>query len=256
MSQCYRRVALVSNGSRGVGAATVRRLAADGWDVSFCHRGDDWSALHVEKVASELGARVLAMRADPTDAAEVSWWARRTEEELGPVDAVVSCAGISGDQPLALLEDADWRTVIDAGLDGAFQLCRANLFTMMRRRCGAIVVVSSVCGVYAPASLGGYPSAGAGIADFTRALASLTARYGIRVNALAPVMADVDLTAIVPEPTQAAVTETIALRRFGSAADVADRVTFLLSDRACAITGTVLELPDGMVPADRAQLSA
>ena len=248
MSQGYGRVALVSAGSRGIGAATVRRLAADGWDISFCHDDDELCALEVEKAASELGARVLAVRADVTDGDEVTSWAHQVEEEFGPVAAVVSCAGITRDQPLALLCDADWRAVVDTSLDGVFHLCRATLFSMMRRRCGRIVLISSVFGVYAHAPWGGYPAARPGIVGFTKALATMTRQFGICANAIAPAVTVADTTAIVPESTRNTLTETIILRRFGRAAEVADRVAFLLSDEACDLTGRVLEVPAGLLP--------
>ena len=148
MSPSEGRVVLVSGGSRGIGAATVLRLAEDGWDVSFCHDHDEQAALSVEKAVSELGVRVLAVQADLTAGAAVRSWAQRAEEELGPVQAVVSCAGIARDRPLALIEDTDWRAVIDTGLDGVFHLCRAILPAMMDRGSGRIVAVSSVSGVY------------------------------------------------------------------------------------------------------------
>ena len=246
MSRGYSRVALVSAGSRGIGAATVRRLAADGWDISFCHDDDEMSALEVEKSASELGARVLALQVDVTVDFEVTSWVRRVEEELGPVDAVVSCAGITRDQPLAPLEDADWRVVSDTSLEGVFHLCGATLSSMMKRRSGRIVMVSSVFGVYAHATWGSYPAPRAGIVGFTRALARLTSQFGIYANVIAPGVTVMDTTAIVPEATRAAVTETIILRRFGSAAEVADRVAFLLSDEADHLTGRVFEVRAGL----------
>jgi len=244
----YGRVVLVSGGSRGISAATVRRLAADGWDISFCHHHDAQCAVDVERAASELGARVLAVQADTTRAAEVISWVRRAEEDLGPVQAVVSCAGITRDQPLTLLEDADWRAVIDTNLDGVFHLCRAVLPAMMERQAGRIVTVSSVSAVYGDADLSlerGAGAARAGIVGFTRALASQTGRYGIRANAITPGAntSRTDMTAIWPERTTARLTEAIALRRFASAAEAADRVAFLLSDAAADITGTVVEVP-------------
>jgi 3-oxoacyl-[acyl-carrier protein] reductase len=240
------QVAMVSAGSRGIGAATVLRLAAAGWDVSFCHYEDEQRALEVEKAASELGARVLALHADVTDGDEVTAWARQVEEEFGPVGAVVSCAGITRDQPLTRLDDADWHPVIDTGLDGVFHLCRATLFPMIRRRSGRIVMVSSVFGVYAHAPWGGYPAPRAGIVGLTRALAAMTSRFGIRANAVAPAVTVKDTTAIVPESTRNTLTETIVLRRFGRAAEVADRVAFLLSDEARDLSGRVLEVPSGL----------
>jgi 3-oxoacyl-[acyl-carrier protein] reductase len=245
LSQGFGRVALVSGGSRGIGAATVLRLAADGWDISFCHHRDEQAAVETEKAASELGARVLAVEADLTAAAEVTAWARRAEEDLGPVQAVVSCAGITRDRPLALLTDADWRAVTDTGLDGVFHLCRAVLPAMMGRQSGRIVAVSSVSAVYGHTTA---DAARAGIAGFTRALASQTRRYGIRANAVTPSahVGRTDTTSIWPEGTTAPLTEAIALRRFASAAEAADRVAFLLSEAAADITGTVVEVPGGI----------
>jgi 3-oxoacyl-[acyl-carrier protein] reductase len=248
LSPGYGRTALVSGGSRGIGAATVRRLAADGWDISFCHHHDERSAVEAEKAASELGARVLVVQADLTRVAEVASWVRRAEEDLGPVQAVVSCAGITRDRPLAQLEDADWRTVIDSNLEDVFHLCRAVLPAMMERQCGRIVTVSSVSGVYHDAHEDGSGPARAGIVGFVRALASQTRRYGIRANAVTPAAHSgrADTTTIWPEATAAPLTEAIALRRFASAAEAADRVAFLLSDAAADTTGTVVEVPSGI----------
>ncbi|HEX2821834.1 MAG TPA: SDR family oxidoreductase [Streptosporangiaceae bacterium] len=256
MAQDGRRVALISSGSRGIGAATVRRLAADGWDVSFCYRDDEQGAREVEKSVSELGARVLSVEVDVTDAAQVTAWFRRAQDELGPAEAAVSCAGITRDRPLAQLPEADWRAVIDTGLDGAFHICRAATFAMLKRRSGRIVAVSSVCGVYdhgtgqgaqaqgaqAQGAPGQHATALPGIAGFVADLSSLASRFGISVNAVTPAPVTHDLTAILPETSRADLTETVALRRFGDAAQAADRVAFLLSDAAAGITGRIFEV--------------
>jgi 3-oxoacyl-[acyl-carrier protein] reductase len=255
LSHGHRRVALVSGGSRGIGAATVRRLAGDGWDISFSYPHDEQSAVETEKAASELGGRVLAVPVDVAQAAEVATWVQRAEEDLGSVKAVVSCAGITRDQPLAMLRDADWRAVTDTNLDGVFHLCRAVLPAMMERQSGRIVTVSSVSGVYYGA--GPYPERGlgaarAGIIGFTMALASQTRRYGIRANAVVPAAnsgassSRAEMTAIWPErleETTARLSEVIALRRFASAAEAAERVAFVLSPAAADLTGTVIEVP-------------
>jgi 3-oxoacyl-[acyl-carrier protein] reductase len=277
LSQFSGRVALVTSGSRGIGAAVVRTLAASGWHITFCHDRDDQAAVEAEKAALELGARVLAVQADVTREAEVISWVRRAEEELGPVQAAVSCAGITRDLPLTRLADADWRALTDTGLDGAFHLCRAVLPAMMKRESGRIVTVSSVSAVHADDPASRSIPARAGIAGFTRALAGQTRRYGIRANAIIPAAASgrADMTALWPAPAplggtplaaeialaevplpraplaearapEGRLTEAIAVRRFASAEAVADRVAYLLSDAAPEITGTILEIPWGI----------
>jgi 3-oxoacyl-[acyl-carrier protein] reductase len=238
---------LVSGGSRGIGAATVRRLAADGWDIGFSYHGDGPCARAVEKEAFELGVRVTGTDVDVTDAAEVTSWFRLTEDELGPVRAMVSCAGITREGPLARLTEADWRMVIDTSLYGVFHLCRAAAFAMMERRSGRIVTVSSVCGEYDHAPGRTDPLARTGVAGFVRALASQTRRFGITVNAVAPGPGTRDVAALLPERPRADLAETLALRRFGNAADVADLVAFLLSEDASHVTGRVLEAPSAIL---------
>ena len=180
------RVALVSGGSRGIGAAIVRRLAADGWDVGFSYLDDGPSAREVEKAAFELGVRAIGTDVDVTDAAEVASWFQLAAAELGPVQAMVTCAGITRERPLPRLEEADWRMLIDTSLDGVFHLCRTAVFAMMARRSGRIVTVSSVCGEYDHAPHGHDTLARPGVAGFTRALATQAGRFGISVNAVTP----------------------------------------------------------------------
>jgi 3-oxoacyl-[acyl-carrier protein] reductase len=243
------RVALVSGGSRGIGAATVRRLAADGWDIGFGYTDDGPAAREVEKDAWELGVRVAGTDVDMTDAGEVSSWFELTEEQLGPVRAVVCCAGLTREHPPPLVPEAEWRNLIDTSLHGVFHLCRTAVFAMTKRREGQIVAVSSVCGEYdhAPGAHG--TLARPGIAGFTRALASQARRFGVTVNAVTPgpgVQAR-DAAAFVPEHPRPDLAETIALRRFGSAADVANLVSSLLSADDPGVTGRILEVPSALV---------
>ena len=245
MSDDHRRVALVSGGSRGIGAAIVHRLAADGWDVGFCHRDDGMAAIQTEKAAGELGARVLATEVDVRLAADVTEWYARAEDELGPVDALVSCAAIARDRPVALTPEAEWRTVIDTGLNGVFHLCRTAAAAMMKRRSGRIVTVSSVCGEYDHAPAAHHTLTRPGVDGFVQSLAARVARFGVNVNAVTPgpAIRPRDVAALVPEEGRHDLAETIALRRFGSAADVADLVAFALSPQATNLTGRFLEVP-------------
>jgi 3-oxoacyl-[acyl-carrier protein] reductase len=242
LNQDDRRVAMVTGGSRGLGAAIVRQLAVAGWDISFCHHHDEQAASQVEKAVCDLGVRVTAVEVDVTHAAQVSAWFRQTENELGLAGAMVSCAGITRHQPLTRVVDADWRAVIDTGLRGVFHLCRAAMVAMMKRRSGRIVMVSSVCAAYDHSAPGHDATTRPGMAGFVTALADQVARFGINVNAVTPGPLSHDMTAILPDKNRATLTETITLRRFGDAADVAALVAFLLSEAADDITGRVLEV--------------
>jgi 3-oxoacyl-[acyl-carrier protein] reductase len=240
-------VALVSGGSRGIGRQVVTRLARDGLDVAFCYQSNDDAAEVVAKEATELRAAVLARRADVTDARAMDRFVRDTEAELGPVQTVVSCAGIIRDNPLPLLTAEDWNCVVQVNLTGTYNLCRAAAFRMMKRRSGAIVTLSSVAGVVGNATQTNYSATKAGIIGFTKALAKELGPYGVRVNAVAPGLIDTDMIAGLSPDRSRAMVERIPLGRLGRADEVADLVSFLASDRAGYITGQTFGIDGGLV---------
>jgi 3-oxoacyl-[acyl-carrier protein] reductase len=240
-------VALVSGGSRGIGRATVLRLARDGFDVSFCYRADEEAAHEVEKELAELGVRVLAERVDVADADAVRAWVSRTEDELGPVTAAVTSAGITRDRPLVRMADEDWNAVLGTNLDGVYHVCRSVVFGMMKRKAGTVVAVSSIAGVHGSAGQTNYSASKAGTIGFCRALAKEVGRYGVRVNAVAPGFIDTDMVAVLDEKTRERALADVPLRRFGTPDDVADLVGFLVSEQAGYITGSVLHVDGGLI---------
>ena len=179
-------VALVTGGSRGIGRATVLRLARAGYDVAFCYATRSGPAEALAREVTGLGRRALARPADVADPAAVRDLVGCTEEQLGPVDVAVTSAGVVRDGPLALLADEDWQQVLRTNLDGVFHLCRAVVFGMMKRRRGCIVTLSSVAGLHGNATQTNYSAAEAGIVGFTRALAKEVGRFGVRANVVAP----------------------------------------------------------------------
>ena len=245
MSDTDRRIALVTGGSRGIGRRVVTRLAADGFDVAFCFKANRDAAELVAKEATAAGAAVLAEQVDVAERAEVTRFVRKTESELGPVHAVVSCAGIVRDNPLVLMRDDDWQSVLGSNLDGTYHVCKAAVFGMMKRRAGVVVTLSSVAGVYGNATQTNYAASKAGIIGLTRSLAKEVGAHGIRANAVAPGFIETDMiSALSPEQVERMV-DRIPLGRFGQPEEVADLVSFLVSDRAGYITGQVLNVNGG-----------
>ncbi|OKK04792.1 3-oxoacyl-ACP reductase [Streptomyces sp. CB03234] len=241
-----RPVALVSGGSRGIGRAAVLKLAADGYDVSFCYHSAEDAAEVLAKEVEAAGARAYYERVDVSDAAAVRGWVAATEKELGPVEVAVTSAGITRDKGLVVMSDEDWSSVLSTNLDGVFHVCRAVAFSMMKRRTGSIVNISSVAGVYGNAGQTNYSASKAGIIGFSRSLAKEVGRYGIRVNAVAPGFIDTDMVAAVHDKARDAALKQVALGRMGTPEEVAELISYLAGERSAYITGAVLQIDGGI----------
>ncbi|MEV6067878.1 3-oxoacyl-ACP reductase FabG [Nocardia sp. NPDC052001] len=240
----HRPVAVVTGGSRGIGREIVLDLARGGYDVAFCYNSD--SAAAQEVVAAATGGSVLPIRADVRDEQQVDEFLEAAEAKFGSPDCVITSAGVTDDQSLVSMSSESWHRVIDTNLTGVFNVCRRAAFGMVKQRSGAIVTIASVSGVYGNPGQTNYSAAKAGTVGFTKSLAKEVGRFGVRVNAVVPGYIDSDMTGHLTGPKRAALEKSIALRRFGEPADVADLVGFLVSDRARYITGAVLHVDGGI----------
>ena len=247
MPDTQRPVALVSGGSRGIGRAVVSRLARDGFDVAFCYRADADAADEVVRSAAGTGARLVSHRVDVASLEEVRAFTDAAESELGEIDAVVTCAGVVRDTPLVRMSEEDWGEVLRTNLDGTYNLCRAAVFSFMKRRAGCVVTLSSIAGVHGNAMQANYAASKAGIIGFTKSLAKECGRYGVRANVVAPGIIETDMTAGLSEAVRKDVLDSVPLGRLGTPDDVAEVVSFLVSDRARYISGQVLGVDGGLV---------
>jgi 3-oxoacyl-[acyl-carrier protein] reductase len=140
----------------------------------------------------------------------------------------------------------EWQQVVDVNLTGSFAACRAVAYEFMKRRRGAVVLLSSVAGVYGNPGQANYSATKAGVIGLGKSLSKEVARYGVRVNVVAPGFIETDMTAAIPEKVRAQAAKTVPAGRFGTAGEVADTISFLVSDRAAYITGQVLGVDGGL----------
>jgi 3-oxoacyl-[acyl-carrier protein] reductase len=235
------KVALVTGGSRGIGAAISRELAKAGAKVALNYRAGQEAA---DEVAGEIGG--LAVRADVSKPEEVQALIERVEGEFGDIDALVNNAGVTRDTLIARMTDDDWQTVIDTNLRGTFNTSRAVSRKMLRRRAGSIVNLSSVVGVHGNPGQANYAASKAGIIGLTKALARELGSRGVRVNAIAPGYISTELTDVLDDEQRGLILQNTPLGRLGEPEDVARAVRFLCSDEAAFITGEVLLVDGGL----------
>jgi 3-oxoacyl-[acyl-carrier protein] reductase len=235
--------ALVTGGSRGIGAAIARGLAADGWPVAVNFRADADGAAAVVREIERDGGKATAIGGDVSGVAAPDELFGAAESHFDtPVLVLVNNAGISRDNLSPSLSDEEWTSVLDTNLTAAFRLTRRALKPMLRERYGRIVNISSVVALRANPGQANYAAAKAGLVAFTKTVAVEVARRGITVNAVAPGWIDTDMTADVSKDLLAAV----PARRAGTPDDVAACVRFFTSDGAGYVTGSVLSVDGGL----------
>jgi len=231
------KTALVTGGSRGIGAAVARELARAGATVVVGYRS---SVEEAEAMAAEVGGR--AVQADVSNGDD----AKRLVVEAGDLDVLVNNAGITRDGVLARMSDDDWRSVLETNLSSVFYTCRAVSRGMMKRRGGSIVNLSSIVGLHGNWGQSNYAASKGGIVAFTKSLAQELGSRGVRANVVAPGYIKTQLTDAIPEDARQQMLGLTPLGRFGEPEDVARAVRFLSSDDASFITGEVLVVGGGL----------
>jgi 3-oxoacyl-[acyl-carrier protein] reductase len=234
--------ALVTGGSRGIGAAIACALAADGWPVGVNFRESEQAAGATVARIEDAGGQALALRADVTAPAELEAMFQTLEQRFGRVLVLVNNAGVRADDLAISLTDEDWGRVIDTNLSAAFRATRHALRGMIRARFGRVINLASVVGPRANAGQANYAAAKAGLIGMTKTIAVEVARRGVTVNAIAPGLIDTDMTADL----DGELLKAVPARRAGSPEEVAACARFLASDEAGYVTGTTLYVDGGL----------
>jgi 3-oxoacyl-[acyl-carrier protein] reductase len=245
MSPQERGCALVTGASRGIGAATAKALAADGWAVAVGYRSGADEAQAVVGEIEDAGGRAVAVQGDVADHDAADGLFTAAEEALGgPVLVLVNNAGVTADNLSPALSDDDWDRVVDTNLSGAFRLTRRALRPMIRARYGRIVNVASVVGLRANPGQANYAAAKAGLVGMTKTVAAEVARRGVTVNAVAPGFIATEMTAKLGD--DADLLAHVPAKRAGTPEEVAACVRFLASEEAAYVTGSTLTVDGGL----------
>ena len=247
------KVAIVTGAGRGIGQQIAKKLAEAGAKVAVVDLQEDWCRETVDLVEA-AGSTALALGCNVAESAEVDACVKRVIEVFGTVDILVNNAGITKDGLLMRMSDADWDAVLNVNLKGTFLFTRAVARPMMKNKDadgtqlgGVIINLASVVGIMGNAGQANYTASKGGVIALTKTTAKELGSRNVRCNAVAPGFIQSKMTDVLPDDVKKAYMDTIPLKRFGTAEDIAKCVAFLASPDAAYITGQIISVNGGMI---------
>ncbi len=247
------KTAIVTGAARGIGAAIAKELASRGADVAICDLKEEWCADTVAALTA-LGVKAKGYGVNVAVSAEVDACVKAVLADFGKVDIMVNNAGITKDGLLMRMSDEDWDAVLNVNLKGTFLFTRAVSRPMMKNKAadgtqlgGSIINIASVVGIMGNAGQANYTASKGGVIALTKTTAKELGSRNIRCNAVAPGFIQSKMTDVLPDEVKKAYMDTIPLRRFGTAEDIAKAVAWLAGDDAAYVTGQIISVNGGMI---------
>lgn len=253
MGKLEGKVAIVTGAARGIGQQIAKELAAEGAKVAVVDLKEEWCAETAGLVAG-AGSEALALGCNVADSAEVDACVKAVIAKFGRIDIMINNAGITKDGLLMRMSDEDWDAVMNVNLKGTFLFTRAVSRPMMKNKAedgsqlgGSIVNLASVVGIMGNAGQANYTASKGGVIALTKTTAKELGSRNIRCNAVAPGFIQSKMTDVLPDDVKKAYMDTIPLKRFGTASDIAKCISFLVSPDAGYITGQIISVNGGMI---------
>ncbi len=236
------KVALITGGSRGIGAAIVQRFAEMGADVAFTYMSSEARANDIVSQLEAAGSKAKAYRSDASSYTDAEALIKAVLEDYGRIDVLINNAGITRDTLMLRMNEEQWDQVINTNLKSVFNLTKHVLRSMLKNRGGSIINISSVVGVFGNAGQANYAASKAGIFGFTKSIAKEVGSRNIRCNAIAPGFIETDMTEELDDKTKEAFLAGIPMKRLGQGKEVADACVYLASDLSSYVSGQTLSV--------------
>ena len=240
------KIAIITGGSRGIGAAIVRKFMNEGASVAFTYRSSSAKADAIVAEFADSADRIIAIQSDASKYDESESLVKQVIEKFGTVHILVNNAGITKDTLMLRMSEEQWDGVMEVNLKSVFNMTKHVIKPMMKNRLGSIINMSSVVGVFGNAGQANYAASKAGIIGFSKSIAKEVGSRNIRCNAVAPGFIATEMTDDLDEATKKAYTDSIPLKRFGQGEDVANMCVFLGSDLSSYISGQILSVCGAM----------
>jgi len=241
------KTAIITGATRGIGRGIALTFAQQGANVAFTYSSSEEAAIALEKELTTLGVKARSYKSNAADFNEAQDLVDQVLEFFGTVDVLINNAGITKDNLLMRMSEADFDNVMDVNLKSVFNMTKAVQKTMLKTRNGVIINMSSVVGVKGNAGQANYAASKAGIIGFSKSVALELGSRNIRCNVVAPGFIETEMTAKLGEETVKGWTDAIPLKRGGTPEDIANTCVFLASDLATYITGQVINVDGGML---------